>query len=63
LRDAPWHLWTSQLAGVLSIELRKNLLRRRSVWLYIVAFFPVFVFWPMRCTAWVTRVTLTEIRS
>jgi ABC-type transport system involved in multi-copper enzyme maturation permease subunit len=43
LRDAPWHLWTSQLAGVLSIELRKNLLRRRSIWLYIVAFFPMLM--------------------
>src|SRR5258708_34055449 len=41
LRDAPWHLWTSQLAGVLSIELKKNLLRRRSVWIYFVAFAPV----------------------
>lgn len=43
LRDAPWHLWTSQLAGVLSIELRKNLLRRRSIWIYFVAFAPVLL--------------------
>src|SRR5579864_2206694 len=43
LREAPWHLWTSQLAGVLSIELKKNLLRRRSVWIYFVAFAPVLL--------------------
>jgi ABC-type transport system involved in multi-copper enzyme maturation permease subunit len=39
--DAPWHLWTSQLFAVLNIELKKNLLRRRSVWLYLLALAPV----------------------
>jgi ABC-type transport system involved in multi-copper enzyme maturation permease subunit len=43
LRDAPWHLWTSQLAAVLSIELKKNLFRRRSAWIYFVAFAPVLL--------------------
>jgi len=41
MSEAPWHLWTSQLFAVLNIELKKNLLRRRSVWLYLVALAPV----------------------
>ncbi|MBZ5525074.1 MAG: ABC transporter permease [Acidobacteriia bacterium] len=43
LSEAPWHLWTSQLAAVLSIELKKNLFRRRSLWIYFVAFAPVLL--------------------
>jgi ABC-type transport system involved in multi-copper enzyme maturation permease subunit len=33
----------NRLAAVLSIELKKNLLRRRSVWIYFVAFAPVLL--------------------
>lgn len=43
LSEAPWHLWTSQLAAVLSIELKKNLFRRRSAWIYFVAFAPALL--------------------
>ncbi|HWZ43472.1 MAG TPA: ABC transporter permease [Candidatus Saccharimonadales bacterium] len=43
LHDAPWRLWTAQLAAVLSIELKKNLFRRRSLWIYFVAFAPVLL--------------------
>ena len=43
MREAPWRLWTAQLAAVLGIELKKNLLRRRSAWIYIVAFAPTLI--------------------
>jgi ABC-type transport system involved in multi-copper enzyme maturation permease subunit len=41
--DAPWQLWSSQLAAVLRIELRKSLWMRRSIWIYLLAFAPVAV--------------------
>lgn len=41
LREAPWQLWTAQVAAILGIELKRNLLRRRSVWLYLLAASPV----------------------
>jgi ABC-type transport system involved in multi-copper enzyme maturation permease subunit len=39
--DAPWQLWSSQLAAVLRIELRKSLWMRRSIWIYLLALAPV----------------------
>ncbi len=41
LRDAPWQLWTAQVAAVVRIELRRNLRQRRSLWLYVLAALPV----------------------
>lgn len=38
--EAPWQLWTSQLAAMLRIELKKSLWMRRSIWIYLVAFAP-----------------------
>jgi ABC-type transport system involved in multi-copper enzyme maturation permease subunit len=43
LRESPWEQWTTQLVAVLRIELRKNLFRRRSIWIYLVAFAPVLL--------------------
>ena len=39
--DAPWQLWTSQLATVVRIELRKSMWMRRSIWIYLLALGPV----------------------
>lgn len=43
LREAPWHFWTTQLIAVIQIELKKNFLRRRSIWIYLVALAPVLL--------------------
>src|SRR5947209_3587600 len=43
LREAPWHFWTTQLTAVIQIELKKNFLRRRSIWIYLVALAPVLL--------------------
>ncbi|PYP93614.1 MAG: hypothetical protein DMG65_00580 [Candidatus Angelobacter sp. Gp1-AA117] len=43
LREAPWHFWTTQLIAVMQIELKKNFLRRRSIWIYLVALAPVLL--------------------
>lgn len=41
LREAPWQMWTAQVSAVLAIELKRNLRRRRSIWLYLLALSPV----------------------
>src|SRR5437016_11856051 len=43
LREAPWQLWTAQLASILRIELKKSFLRRRSIWIYLLAGAPVLL--------------------
>ena len=43
-KDAPWQLWFSQLGAVLRIELKKTLLMRRSIWIYLLAFAPAALF-------------------
>lgn len=43
LREAPWHLWTAQVAAILRIELGRNLRRRRAFWVCLLAAFPVLV--------------------
>jgi ABC-type transport system involved in multi-copper enzyme maturation permease subunit len=43
LREAPWQLWTAQTITILGIELKRNLRRRRSLWLYLLAGAPVFL--------------------
>jgi ABC-type transport system involved in multi-copper enzyme maturation permease subunit len=44
LAEAPWSLWFSQLGAILRIELRRNLWRRRSIWIYLLAFAPAVLF-------------------
>jgi ABC-type transport system involved in multi-copper enzyme maturation permease subunit len=44
LRQAPWQLWLTQIGAVLRIEIRKNLWRRRSIWIYLLAFAPTAMF-------------------
>ena len=43
-KEAPWQLWFSQLWAVLRIELKKSLLKRRSIWIYLLAFAPAGLF-------------------
>src|SRR5205823_11823755 len=43
LREAPWHFWTTQLIAIIQLELKKTFLRKRSVWIYLVAFAPVLL--------------------
>lgn len=44
LKEAPWQLWLTQLGAILRIEIRKNLWRRRSIWIYLLAFAPALLF-------------------
>ena len=46
-REAPWHLWTTQLIAVFSAELKRNMWRRHNIWTYLVAlvaFAPLLLF-------------------
>jgi ABC-type transport system involved in multi-copper enzyme maturation permease subunit len=42
--EAPWRLWLSQLGAILRIEIRKSMWRRRSIWIYLLAFAPTLMF-------------------
>jgi ABC-type transport system involved in multi-copper enzyme maturation permease subunit len=39
-REAPWQLWTAQLTSLIQHEVKRNFLKRRSAWIYLVAFTP-----------------------
>jgi ABC-type transport system involved in multi-copper enzyme maturation permease subunit len=41
LAEQPWELWTRQIATILRMDLRKNFLSRRGIWIYLLAFAPV----------------------
>ena len=43
VRESPWQLWKTQALAVMKIEARRNLLRWRSAWIYLLAFFPALV--------------------
>src|SRR5947209_10917569 len=43
LGDQPWELWTRQIAAILRMDLRKNFLSRRGIWIYLLAFAPVVI--------------------
>ena len=43
LAEQPWELWTRQITAILRMDLRKNFLSRRGVWIYLLAFAPVAV--------------------
>ena len=40
LAEQPWELWTRQVAAILRMDLRKNFLSRRGIWIYLLAFAP-----------------------
>ena len=40
----PWSLWRSQVLAILRVELKKTLLARRGLWIYLLAFAPCAIF-------------------
>jgi len=42
--ERPWSLWAAQTAAIMRLELKKTLLARRGLWIYFLAFAPVFIF-------------------
>ncbi len=43
LAEQPWELWGRQVAAILRMDLRKNFLSRRGIWIYLLAFAPVVI--------------------
>ena len=43
LAEAPWNLWTAQVATIVRIEIGRNLRHRRVIWLYVVAALPLLI--------------------
>jgi ABC-type transport system involved in multi-copper enzyme maturation permease subunit len=41
--EAPWQLWTAQLTSLIQSEVKRNFLKRRSLWIYLVAFAPTAI--------------------
>lgn len=42
-QEAPWQLWTAQLTAFVQSETKRIFLKRRSLWIYLVAFAPVII--------------------
>lgn len=42
-RTVPWQLWMNQVQTILKLELKRNLLTRRGLWIYLLAFAPVLI--------------------
>jgi len=40
----PWSLWRSQVRAILRLELKKTLLAKRGLWIYLLAFAPAAIF-------------------
>jgi len=40
--SAPWGLWLRQIRAIVSLELQKNFLGRRSILIYLIALLPLF---------------------
>ncbi len=45
MNERPWSLWREQVAAILRLEIRKTLLARRGLWIYLLAFAPAVLFW------------------
>ncbi len=43
IRRLPWHLWWQQIVSIVGLEIRKNFLGRRAIWIYLLAFAPVLL--------------------
>src|SRR5258706_9580362 len=43
MMSAKWQLWRNQLFTVVALELKRNLLTKRSIGLYLLAFMPVVI--------------------
>mgnify|MGYP005811377511 CR=1 FL=1 len=43
LKRQPWRLWTSQVRSIVELESRRNLFTWRALWVYFIAFAPMFI--------------------
>jgi len=43
-RELPWGMWRQQIAAVVRLELKKSVLARRGLWIYLLAFAPVLLY-------------------
>jgi ABC-type transport system involved in multi-copper enzyme maturation permease subunit len=43
-RELPWPLWRRQIVAVVRLELKKTLLARRGLWIYLLAIAPVLLY-------------------
>jgi ABC-type transport system involved in multi-copper enzyme maturation permease subunit len=43
LREQPWELWSRQIRTIVRMDLKKNFLSRRGIWIYLLAFAPVAI--------------------
>jgi ABC-type transport system involved in multi-copper enzyme maturation permease subunit len=39
----PWELWSRQIKTIIRMDLKKNFLSRRGIWIYLLAFAPVVI--------------------
>ncbi|HKW97610.1 MAG TPA: hypothetical protein VJN43_07735 [Bryobacteraceae bacterium] len=44
MKEAPWGLWRSQVGATLRLEIKKNFLARRGLWVYLLAAAPMVLF-------------------
>jgi ABC-type transport system involved in multi-copper enzyme maturation permease subunit len=44
MNRAPWRVWMAQVWAILRLELRKTLMARRGLWIYLLALAPVVLF-------------------
>ena len=42
-RNQPWRLWARQTVAVMRLDLSRNFLSRRGIWIYTIAFAPAFI--------------------
>ncbi|MBZ5592914.1 MAG: hypothetical protein LAP39_11805 [Acidobacteriia bacterium] len=45
MNPRPWNLWRAQVEAILRLEIRKTLLARRGLWIYLLAFAPAVLLW------------------
>jgi len=45
MNRASWILWRAQIAAILRLEIKKNFLARRGIWIYLLALAPAVLMW------------------
>ena len=45
MNAASWSLWRAQIAAILRLEIKKNFLARRGLWIYLLALAPAALLW------------------
>jgi ABC-type transport system involved in multi-copper enzyme maturation permease subunit len=45
MNRASWNLWRAQVAAILRLEIKKNFLARRGIWIYLLALAPAVLMW------------------